>query len=96
MERPPGTPTPCHMCPKVPRGAVPRGVQARPEHAIELSRRNAQAYWHYLECKATGRFPDDPIVRRNAALIRLVEEEVERERGDPRGLLPVLVSLLRR
>lgn len=39
----------------------------------ELSARNQRAYRHYLECVATGTFPDDPIVRRNAAIIRQAE-----------------------
>ena len=37
---------------------------------------NELAYTHYLECKAVGSFPDDPIVRRNASLIRSVEDAV--------------------
>jgi hypothetical protein len=36
---------------------------------------NREAYRHYSECRATGSFPDDPIVRRNAALIRAQEDQ---------------------
>lgn len=43
-----------------------------------LSPRNLAVYRHYLECKATISFPDDPIVRRNARIIRHVEDEIER------------------
>lgn len=72
--RPPGTPTPCDKCPKIPADAPTRSR----EHAIELSDRNIQAYGHYLECRAIGQFPDDPIVRRNARIIRAVCDEQER------------------
>ena len=40
---------------------------------------NWRAYNHYLECKATGCWPDDWIVRRNAALILAVEESAARQ-----------------
>jgi hypothetical protein len=35
-----------------------------------MSSRNRQALRYHLECDAVGRFPDDPIVRRNARLIK--------------------------
>jgi len=65
VRRPKGMPTPCHKCPKIPDEA-PKSAQ----FAAELSDRNRRAYLHYLECEAVGRFPDDPIVARNAAIIR--------------------------
>lgn len=40
-----------------------------PENEKGLSPKNKRALNHYLECRATGQFPDDPIVRRNARLI---------------------------
>ena len=49
-----------------------------PNPAAELSAWNWQAYEHYCECKAVGQFPDDAIVRRNAGLIRMVEDSVAR------------------
>lgn len=61
---------PCYSCPKIPE----HGDGARPGLAVELTDRNWEAYSHYLECKAVGSFPDDPIVRRNAAIIRSVED----------------------
>lgn len=76
LRRPRGTLTPCHKCPKIPADAPRRAWWAA---AGELSARNRQAYRHYRECRAVGVFPDDPIVRRNAALIRRVEEAFERE-----------------
>ena len=35
---------------------------------------SANVYQHYRECRAVGQFPDDPLVRRNAAEIQDVEE----------------------
>lgn len=63
--RPKGAPLPCHKCPKT------EGQPARTRrHAVEFSPRNRRAFWHYQECRAVLQFPDDPIVRRNAALLR--------------------------
>lgn len=47
------------------------------EHAIKLSSKNEQALMHYLECKATNSFPDDPIVKRNAAYIAPIVNAAE-------------------
>jgi hypothetical protein len=74
-----GQVTPCWKCPKIPDEA-PR--KTRP-HAIEMSYKNRAAYLHYRECSAVGSFPDDPIVRRNAGVIRgvidsLAEARIER------------------
>lgn len=74
VERIPQQEPRCCWCPKVPRGTEPV-----PENAVELNAMNWRAYQHYLECKAVGQFPgDDPIVRRNAMLIRGVEEAAAR------------------
>jgi hypothetical protein len=35
------------------------------------------AYLHYLECKAVGQFPDDPIVRRTARICAAIERTEE-------------------
>ena len=43
-----------------------------------MTDRNWRAYVHYLECKAVGHFPNDPIVRRNAVTIMLVIDYCER------------------
>lgn len=64
-------PTPCRQ----PQGC-PKGT---PEAQKTLSRRNWIAYNAYLESKAVGQFPDDPIVRRNAGIIRQVEDQIERQ-----------------
>jgi hypothetical protein len=68
VPRPPGAPPPCRIaglgCPK-----------GTPENPIGLNAINREAYRHYRECRATGNFPDDPIVRRNAAIIREQEDQ---------------------
>lgn len=66
--------TPCQQGPDI----CPKG---NPELAKEreLTMKNYTAYMHYLECRAVGDFPDDPIVRRNAMIIRQVEDAVARK-----------------
>lgn len=55
----------------------PKGT---PEKSRSLLPIMEQCYRHYRECKAVGSFPDDPVVRRNAAAIRDVEEVAEQNR----------------
>lgn len=74
IARPARMPTPCYACPKIPSDEP---IKSR-DRAQVLSERNANAYWHYLECKAVSSFPADAIVRRNAAIIRDCEETVGR------------------
>jgi hypothetical protein len=72
---------------------VPRGARGpRPAEAVELSDRNWLAWQHYRECRAIGRFPDDPIVRRNAAIIRDVEDEFAR--GEYAGKIDLLLAMI--
>lgn len=54
----------------------------------ELNDKNRLAYEHYLRCKATGHFPDDPIVARNAAIIGEVESAIHegRERATAKSM----------
>lgn len=66
--------TPCHECPK-----IPAGEPKERRHAIELSDRNKAAWQHWRECRAVGVFPDDPIVRRNAAILQSVQDELSTE-----------------
>lgn len=40
-----------------------------PERQLSLSVKNRRAYRHYLMCKATGKWPDDGMVRQNAGII---------------------------
>ncbi|MGQ0637322.1 MAG: hypothetical protein ACT4QC_22165 [Planctomycetaceae bacterium] len=64
--RPPGTHPPCRL----PHVGCLKGT---PENAHVLSEANRRAFRHYLGCAATATFPDDPIVRRHAALLRAIE-----------------------
>lgn len=71
--RPPGIVTPCCQCPKIP--------EDKPKHwhyAEDLNEKNSEAFVHYMQCRATGRFPNDPIVSRNAAIIRKVLDDQDR------------------
>ena len=74
MVRPPGSPTPCYKCPKIPVGTPPI-----PANAVEISPKNRLAWLFDCECRAVGKWPDDPIVRRNAAIIRQVRDDFDRE-----------------
>jgi len=70
--RPKGTFAPC-------RYGKDRCAKGTPENSRELSPKNQQAWDRYQEWKATGQFPDDPIVRRNAGLIRQIEDAYNQE-----------------
>lgn len=52
----------------------PKGHWSDPK---ELSQKNALAYNHYQRCKATMSFPEDEIVRENAAVIHQMEKVLE-------------------
>lgn len=56
-------------------GLCPLGHWKNPRR---LSQRNRMAYEHFLHCRATGSWPDDDIVRRNAKLIEGVIRGHER------------------
>lgn len=64
--RPPGTQPPCRIA----GVGCPKGT---PENPKGMNAANQAAWQFDRECRATGQYPDDPIVRRNAALIREVE-----------------------
>lgn len=78
VPRSPGDPTPCWKCPKIPADEPIKLSTS----AVELSAKNRKAYWHYQQCKAVGRFPDDPIVARNAAIIAGVLKQLDDLRLD--------------
>jgi hypothetical protein len=82
--RPKGVKTPCGWCPK-----IPPGEPLVPASAVELSDKNAAAYFHYVECRAVGEFPRDAIVVRNAALIRAAEDIAERVQQTRSGLAAI-------
>lgn len=65
-------PPPCSWCRKQPDD-VPEADRS-PATAVELSDRNWLAWRHYRECRAVGAFPDDPVVRQNAAVVRQAED----------------------
>lgn len=72
--RQPQNPPPCRPM----RGRKFRGCpKGTPEAQRSLSRKNLQAYWHYQQCSAVGCFPDDEIVRQNAAIIKMAERQVD-------------------
>ncbi len=77
LARPPKLKLPCEYI--LPNGQTkcPKGS---PHAGRALTEANYEAYDHYLQCRATGSFPDDPIVRRNAAVIRAVEDSVADQR----------------
>jgi hypothetical protein len=62
-----------HSCP--PPCETKKGCPAgHHEKPVRLTPENREAYEHYQECKATGKFPDDPVVMRNAAIIAQAEQ----------------------
>lgn len=71
LPRPKGNLPPCRLsgvgCPK-----------GTPENPLTLNAANEECYQHYRECRAIGQFPDEPIVRRHAAIIRGIEDGVAR------------------
>jgi hypothetical protein len=71
-ERDKSCPPPCQT-----RDGCKKGTPEKPK---SLTPQNWQAYEHYQECKAVGSFPADAVVKRNAAIIRSVEDGVERVR----------------
>jgi hypothetical protein len=79
---------PCQGCGKIPPGADPHWTNA--VTPTPLSRR---LFALYLECRAVNwQCPEarDPFIRRAAAVIRAVEDGVERARAD--GLLAALAA----
>lgn len=66
------TPTLCQTEAGCPKGTP---EDQKSWHAI-----NRRAFLHWIEAKSVSQFPDDPIVRRNAASIQSVYKEIENER----------------
>jgi hypothetical protein len=65
-----------------------------PEDSKTLNERNTRAYLHWRKCKATGIFPDDPIVAHNAVLIQGVFDAEEKDfRETMKALLMALGGL---
>ena len=69
---------PCHLAPcRDSERGCPKGT---PEKPNTLWPENELCYEHYLQCKAVGRFPKEPVVERNAAVIKEAEDAIERGR----------------
>lgn len=68
--RPDDMPVPCET-----QMPCPRGHYSNP---TGLTAKNAHAFRHYRRCLATGSFPDDMIVQRNAAVIRKAINDAQR------------------
>ncbi len=75
IPRPSGKFAPCRYdatpCPK-----------GTPEKSRMHNPTNVLVWQHFQECDAVGVFPDDPIVRRNAATIRATLGRIERTRQE--------------
>ena len=69
-------PPPCRTEKGCPKGT--------PEHPKSLNPINRQCYQHYRECRAVGEFPKDPVVKRNAAIIREAEDDFKRYQQNKR------------
>jgi hypothetical protein len=83
VPRPPGTPLPCHQCPK--------SHDARPHPEIDLTPRHRLALNLYYQVRAGLPMPDDGAVRRNCGLIHQAAEAVGRHRSDMRPFLSLLL-----
>jgi hypothetical protein len=62
-------PLPCQTAAGCPKGT--------PERQLSLSEKNRRAYRHYQMCKATGTWPKDGMVRRNAGIIEAAISSAE-------------------
>jgi hypothetical protein len=90
-------PTPCQSCPKVPEWVKASGADWRECRAAadELSEADRKALAVYVRCKATLRFPDDPIVAWYSGVFRGCEDELDAERArEPGELVSRLVELM--
>lgn len=79
IPRPGHLPTPCKTDVGCPKGS--------PDAGIALSKRNHKAVAFHRRCEAVGRWPADPIVERNAAIIKSADAEADdilRERDGAR------------
>ena len=93
VPRPPQAKPPCEY-------AIGQSLERRkrvcakisPSAGLELNARNWQAYLHYLECRAVGQFPDDPIVRQNAQILRSLHDAADSYRLSNTILSAMVVS----
>ena len=85
MRRLPLMRTPCGTCPKIPRSTLPADRVPRIGQQADLSPRNRRVIRHYRECRAVGKFPDDPLVRKNAAILFELEQQQQNRRESERS-----------
>lgn len=93
----PDIPTPCMSCPKVPAHLKAAGKPWRELRAAaaDMTPANRKAYAFYHRCKATGRFPDDPLVAWYAGAVRAVEDAAALDQAQAQTTyLRALVTLL--
>lgn len=64
--------TPCRECPKIPNGCPPDR-----RYAIEPTERSWKIFQHWRECRAVGHFPDDPWVKRHAAVLQGIQDDLD-------------------
>ncbi len=83
LKRRPGNEAPCRT-----RTGCPKGTA---ETATTLTLQNMLAMLHYETCKATGQFPDDPIVATNATILRMIDREADRRERDEQNELIIQI-----
>lgn len=75
--------TPCDSCEKPPTWAKKAGLGFRELRELakpfDFSEANRLAYRFYQQCAAIGEFPNDPLVRWYAGVIREIETEWQRQ-----------------
>jgi hypothetical protein len=89
-KRIPLTILPCFECPKVPDNAPAKHVR----YAKEITDQSWETIAHFDECDAVNQFPDDRIVRHNAAIIRRIRADAQRaEHGKGMAYLFSILTL---
>ncbi len=81
----PTIPLRCAECPKVPQWAKEAGKTWQELRALAVegfTDENRKAFDFYKGCRAVGHFPDDPLVRWYADLIRGVYDDADRRPVD--------------
>lgn len=66
-------PLECHNCPKIPIGKPKTRFQA-----VDFDEQTFAAYMFYQRCKTVGKFPDDEMVERVAAIVSKTEADCQR------------------
>ena len=70
---------PCRDTRRLPDGSRIRSCpKGTPENPKTLWPENEECFEHYIECQAVNQWPDDAVVRRNAAALKEIEALYER------------------